>query len=181
MTLYTLLTVSFVLRMVALAHPLDSDDRKGYNLLSYNFLACVAPMIWSRMLLYLDSIRFFGAMLVVLKVMMMESIIFFALLLVVIVGFMQAFLGLDNADNYREDTSFIMSAMIKAILGSPEFDGFESFGHPFGLVLYYMFTFVVMVILLNSSWFLQLARAVLAPDVHYADDCSPYCPVRSGI
>ncbi|KAA8910563.1 hypothetical protein FN846DRAFT_939075 [Sphaerosporella brunnea] len=149
LTLYALLAVSFVLRMTALTHPLDSEQRKSYNLLSYNFLASVAPMIWSRMLLYLDSIRFFGAMLVVLKVMMMESIIFFALLLVVIIGFAQGFIGLDNADNYREDTYFVLSAMTKAILQSPEFEGFEDFGHPFGLILYYLFTFVVMVILLN--------------------------------
>merc|ERR1712000_58930 len=41
--------------------------------------------------------------------------------------------------------------MLKAIMQSPEFDGFENFGHPysFGLVLYYCFTFIVMIILLN--------------------------------
>src|ERR1051326_6030978 len=32
---------------------------------------------------------------------------------------------------------------------SPEFDGFDRFAPPFGLILYYIFTFVVMVILLN--------------------------------
>ena len=83
------------------------------------------------------------------QVMMLESIIFFALLVVVIVGFLQGFIGLDNADTVKEDTYFVLSAMTKAILGSPEFDGFENFGHPFGLVLYYLFTFIVMVILLN--------------------------------
>ena len=56
-------------------------------------------MFWMRLLLYLDSVRFFGAMLVVLKVMMKESLIFFALLVVIIVGFLQAFIGLDNADS----------------------------------------------------------------------------------
>lgn len=149
MTLYALISFTFVLRMVALAYPPDSDDRVSYNLLSYHFLAFVSPLVWSRMLLYLDSIRFFGAMLVVLKVMMMESLIFFALLAVVILGFMQGFIGLDAADTVREDTFFVLSAMAKAILGSPEFDGFEDFGHPFGLILYYIFTFIVMVILLN--------------------------------
>ncbi|TGZ77081.1 vacuolar cation channel [Ascodesmis nigricans] len=149
MTLYTLLTVSFALRMIALSHPLNSDGRKDWNMFSYNFLAFVAPMIWSRMLLYLDSIRFFGAMLVVLKVMMLESVIFFALLVVVILGFLQGFIGLDAADNFRDDTYFVLSAMGKAILQSPEFEGFDNFGHPFGLILYYLFTFIVMVILLN--------------------------------
>lgn len=149
LTLYTLLCTSFALRMVALAHPLDSDGRKDYNILSYNFLAFIAPMIWSRMLLYLDSIRFFGAMLVVLKVMMMESIIFFALLIVLILGFLQGFIGLDNADSYKEDTFFVLSAMVRAILQSPEFDGFDNFGHPFGQIMYYLFTFIVTVLLLN--------------------------------
>ena len=45
-----------------------------YDVFSYNLLAFVAPMFWCRMLLYLDAIKFFGAMLVVLKVMMQESL-----------------------------------------------------------------------------------------------------------
>jgi hypothetical protein len=56
-------------------------------------------MFWMRLLLFFDSIRFFGAMLVVLKVMMKESLIFFALLFVIVVGFLQAFIGMDNADS----------------------------------------------------------------------------------
>jgi hypothetical protein len=55
-----------------------------------------------RLLLYLDSIQFFGAMIVILKVMMKESLIFFALLSVIVVGFLQAFIGLDNADNQQD-------------------------------------------------------------------------------
>lgn len=39
--------------------------------------------------------------------------------------------------------------MANAIMQSPDFDGFDNFAHPFGLILYYLFTFVVMVILLN--------------------------------
>lgn len=39
--------------------------------------------------------------------------------------------------------------MANALMQSPDFDGFERFGHPFGLILYYLFTFVVMVVLLN--------------------------------
>ncbi|KAF2122228.1 hypothetical protein BDV96DRAFT_640285 [Lophiotrema nucula] len=148
-TLYALLTTSFVIRMLALGSPRDTDRRMDYNMLSYNFLAFTAPMFWMRLLLYLDTFRFFGAMLVVLKVMMRESLIFFALLLVVLVGFLQAFIGLDLADNSLQDSGFVIQAMLNAIMQSPEFDGFDDFGHPFGLILYYIFTFVVMVILLN--------------------------------
>lgn len=39
--------------------------------------------------------------------------------------------------------------MANAVMQSPEFDGFDNFAHPFGLILYYLFTFIVMVVLLN--------------------------------
>jgi len=147
--LYTLLLVSFVLRMVALGHPLDSAPRIRFNQLSYDFLAFSAPMFWARLLLYFDSFRFFGTMIVVLKVMMRESLIFFALLLVVLIGFLQAFMGLDQVDNDLSTTGFVVKAMLNAIMTSPEFDGFERFSPPFGLILYYLYTFVTMVLLLN--------------------------------
>lgn len=145
--LYALLMVSLAMRLVAFSHsPEDSDNRQKFNQLSYNFLAFTAPMFWARLLLYMDSFRFFGAMLVVLKVMMKESIIFFALLIVVIVGFLQAFIGMDHADDMAgEDTIFILQAMANAIMQSPDFSGFERFSPPFGIILYYLFTFVVMV------------------------------------
>jgi hypothetical protein len=144
--LYGFLTASLVLRIIGQAYWNNGSVHRKYNELSYNLLSFVAPMFWSRLLLYFDSFRFFGAMLVVLKVMMKESLIFFALLIVVIIGFLQAFIGLDIADdNVLGDTWFIIEAMLKAIMQSPEFDGFEDFGHPFGLILYYCFTFVVMV------------------------------------
>ena len=148
-TLYALLTVSFVTRLVALSHPTGSDDdgqRRKFNELSYNFLAFSAPMFWMRLLLYLDTFRFFGAMLVVLKVMMKESLIFFALLVIVMVGFLQAFIGMDQVDDdAAKATTFILQAMANSVMQSPDFSGFEKFAPPFGIILYYIFTFVVMV------------------------------------
>ncbi|KUJ16268.1 uncharacterized protein LY89DRAFT_586631 [Mollisia scopiformis] len=151
MVLYALLTTSLITRFIALSHPLEDDDgqREKYNELSYNFLAFSAPMFWMRLLLYLDSIRFFGAMLVVLKVMMKESLIFFALLIVIIVGFLQAFIGMDNADSNADATIFILQAMANAVMQSPDFSGFDNFSPPFGIILYYIFTFLIMVVLLN--------------------------------
>ncbi|KAK3898924.1 hypothetical protein C8A05DRAFT_18568 [Staphylotrichum tortipilum] len=150
--LYGLLATSFVFRCIALGYPQGDPNgfRHHYSALSYSFLAVSAPMFWARLLLYLDSYRFFGAMLVVLKVMMKESLIFFALLGVIIVGFLQAFIGLDYADDREvEDIYFIIQSMANAVMQSPDFSGFERFQPPFGLILYYCFTFVVMVILLN--------------------------------
>ena len=146
-TLYALLCVSFITRLVALGHPIDDDDgqRRKFNVLSYNFLAFSAPMFWMRLLLYLDTFRFFGAMLVVLKVMMKESLIFFLLLLIIMVGFLQAFIGMNQVENNAQVTGFIMQAMANSVMQSPDFDGFENFAPPFGIILYYIFTFVVMV------------------------------------
>jgi len=59
-SLYALLAASFGLRMVALSHSNPSEDRTYYNVLSYNFLAFSAPFFWLRLLLYLDTYRFFG-------------------------------------------------------------------------------------------------------------------------
>ncbi|KAL8858920.1 MAG: hypothetical protein Q9178_004599 [Gyalolechia marmorata] len=150
-TLYTLLSISFITRMIALGHSTEDagGQRRRFNELSYNFLAFSAPMFYLRLLLYLDTFRFFGAMLVVLKVMMKESLIFFALLTIIIVGFLQAFIGMDHVDDNRDVTGFILQAMANTVMQSPDFDGFENFAPPFGIVLYYIFTFVVMVVLLN--------------------------------
>lgn len=149
--LYALLTTSFVIRMIALTQSPDShnEQRRELNKLGYHFFAFSAPMFWMRMLLYLDVFRFFGAMLVVLKVMMRESLIFFALLIVVCIGFLQAFIGLNQTEGNASITSFVVENMIKAVLTSPEFEGFDDYAHPFGLILYYIFSFIVMTILLN--------------------------------
>lgn len=146
-TLYALLCVSFVTRCIALGHPVNDDagQRRKFNELSYNFLAFSAPMFWMRLLLYLDTFRFFGAMLVVLKMMMKESLIFFLLLIIVMVGFLQAFIGMDQVDDNSFVTGFIFKAMLNSVMQSPDFEGFDNFAPPFGLILYYIFTFVVMV------------------------------------
>ena len=135
--------------MLALGHDVHSDDRYRLNTLSYNFLAFTAPMFWMRMLLYLDGYRFFGAMLVVLKVMMKESLIFFALLFIVLIGFLQAFIGMDQTDQQLTAVGFVVQQMLNAIMGDPGFDVWGKFAPPFGLVLYYIYNFVIIVILLN--------------------------------
>lgn len=144
-TLYTLLAVSFVLRVVALAHSPSTHDRQAFNELSYNFLAFAGPMFWMRMMLYLDSFRFFGAMFVVLRVMMKESLIFFALLIVVLAGFFQAFIGMAQVDTDVPMSRPIIQGMANSVMQSPEFETFQDFAFPFGIILYYVFNFVVMI------------------------------------
>lgn len=146
-TLYTLLVISFVFRVVALAHSPSSHDeqRQMFNELSYNFLAFAGPMFWMRMMLYLDSFRFFGAMFVVLRVMMKESLIFFALLFVVLAGFFQAFIGMAQVDADVSMSRPIIQGMANSVMQSPEFETFQDFAFPFGIILYYVFNFVVMI------------------------------------
>ena len=39
--------------------------------------------------------------------------------------------------------------MANAVMQSPDFSGFDNFAPPFGIILYYVFTFLIMVVLLN--------------------------------
>jgi hypothetical protein len=39
--------------------------------------------------------------------------------------------------------------MANAVMQSPDFSGFDAFAPPFGIILYYIFTFLIMVVLLN--------------------------------
>jgi hypothetical protein len=126
-TLYALLTVSFVLRMIALANDLESEKRENLNTLSYYFLAVCAPLFWGRLLLYLDAIKFFGAMVIVTARMLRESVIFLALLVVILAGFLQAFVGLDQVDEDITAITFVTQAMLNAIMTSPDFSGFDNY------------------------------------------------------
>ena len=166
-SLYVLLLWSFVLRMVAMGNELHHPRRHRFNELSYYFLACTAPLFWGRLLLYLSTLRFFGAMTIVVSRMMRESAIFFAMLLFIMLGFMQAFIGLNQTESNVTAGKFVFTSMINAIMTSPNFEGFDNyavsfdpclirpvrpkliFQPPFGLILYYIYTFLVMVILLN--------------------------------
>lgn len=74
MSLYSIVTSSFVIRLIALAYEPDSHTRYKHQVLSYNILAASAPMFWMRMVLYLDNFEYWGTMLLVLKKMMTESL-----------------------------------------------------------------------------------------------------------
>ncbi|CCH58997.1 hypothetical protein TBLA_0B01540 [Henningerozyma blattae CBS 6284] len=152
-TLYLIIIVSMNLRIISIYWPMSPDstyDNKQLDVISYRILACAAPFIWSRLLLYLESERFVGAMLVVLKHMMKESLIFFVLLGLIMIGFLQGFLGLDSADGKREITTSILSNLIITVLGSGSFDEtFDNFAPPYAGILYYGYCFIVTTILLN--------------------------------
>lgn len=176
-TLYSILAVSFFLRVAALAHSPSAGDekRQELNQLSYNFLAFAGPMFWMRMMLYLDTFRFFGAMFVVLRVMMKESLIFFALLFVVLVGFFQAFTGMAQVDDGPLGTKSIIIAMANSIMQSPEFGMFEDFAFPFGIILYYFYTFIILTSMTSLLFFFFPLRF---PGVSACSDHGINCTTR---
>lgn len=146
-TMYTVIVVAIGFRFASLNATGAKRDR--YDEASFRILSCVSPMMWSRLLLYLDAQQFVGAMIVVVKTMMKESIIFFFLLVVVILGFLQGFLGLDASDGRSEATKRILISLVKAIIGASGFSDVKNLVPPYASVLYYIYSFVLSVILMN--------------------------------
>ncbi|CCF60248.1 hypothetical protein KAFR_0J01840 [Kazachstania africana CBS 2517] len=149
-TLYGLIMTSMVIRFMSLnPYKLLNYSPEQLDSISYRILSCAAPLVWSRLLLYLETERFVGIMLVVLKHMMAESIVFFVLLFLIMIGFLQGFLGLDSADGKREISGPILSNLLITVLGEGSFQMFENFAPPYAGILYYTYSFIVTVILLN--------------------------------
>lgn len=147
--LYLLITAAGVIRGWSFTHGPVTSERLKYGVMSYHLLSCAAPLVWSRILLYLDSVRFFGAMLVVLKELMKESLIFFVLLVIIAGGFLQAFMGLDEADGDLDVPQLVIQVMTRTVLADPNFDAVGQIAPPYGGLLYYIFTFLISTILLN--------------------------------
>ncbi|AET40121.1 Yvc1p Ecym_5363 [Eremothecium cymbalariae DBVPG len=148
-TMYTVISLSIVLRIVSVSPALNIHQAQYWDMISYRTLSCAAPLVWSRLLLNLESERFVGALLVVMKHMMKESVIFFFLLILILIGFLQGFLGLDSSDGRREITGPILSNLVITVLGGGGFDLYENFAPPYAAILYYSYHFIVSVILLN--------------------------------
>ena len=147
-TLYSIFFVSYGFRFASMytTIPANADI---YNITSQRFIAVAAPFMWIRMFFFCDLYQFFGVMIIVVNTMLKESIIFFFLLSVVIIGFLQAFIGLDQADGKVDLTYFIITNMLQTVLSGPDFSSIERFAYPYGSVLYYIYNFLVTVILLN--------------------------------
>ncbi len=153
LTLFTdgLLLISFSFRVASfVAHGKKADS---YELRAFQFLACVAPLIWVQLLKVFDGFVYFGTLTVIILRMFKESAIFFTLLALVMVGFGHAFIALDAADESRVDNVVvkIVDLLTQSILGGADFDltSEDAFGYPYGHILYYAYCFVTAVILLN--------------------------------
>ncbi|GAA5842733.1 hypothetical protein JCM3766R1_005766 [Sporobolomyces carnicolor] len=127
----------------------ERSDR--FRMLSFQFLSCAAPLVWAKVLTIFDLFQFFGTLQIVTWRMLKESAVFFVLLALFGVGFGQALMGLDVADERRDSTETVINTLIQALLGSPNFDEYDrgASSWPFGLVLYYVWSTTCIVILLN--------------------------------
>lgn len=145
--MYCLISVAVGFRFASLSH--HGALRDHYDEVSFRILSCASPFMWSRLLLYLDAQQFVGAMIVVIKTMMKESILFFVLLAVVILGFLQGFLGLDASDGKSEATRHILISLVNAVIGASGFQDVSELVPPYASILYYAYSFVLSVILMN--------------------------------
>ncbi|KAM0786008.1 hypothetical protein ACM66B_006824 [Microbotryomycetes sp. NB124-2] len=149
-TIYTMLAIAFVYRVADMS---THDSEKSYNLRlrSFQWLSTASPLIWMKLVTTFDIFQYFGTLQVVTFRMMRESAVFFTLLVVFAIGFGQALTGLDIADQSRDSTEQVVHSLIQGLLGSPTFETYEkgTESYPFSMVLYYGWSVLTLVILLN--------------------------------
>ncbi|UZJ57169.1 hypothetical protein CBS101457_006489 [Exobasidium rhododendri] len=146
-----LFVTSFVIRVIGWLER-DDDKASGHRLLAFQFLACIAPFLWMQLLKLADGFQYFGVIQIVLLRMLQETAAFFLLLLLTAVGFAQCFFALDAADSHRVENSVsvVINMLMAAILGNPDFDApAGNFGQPFGLIMFYLYSFITVMLLAN--------------------------------
>ncbi|KAF9057937.1 calcium activated cation channel [Panaeolus papilionaceus] len=149
----TLLLAAFTLRITGLTSP--PDKQAAYQLQSFQVLSFVAPFIWMKIITVFDGYKYIGTMQICVARMLKESGIFFALLSVLAIGFAQGLFALDAADGNIEPPSVVLNLLIQSLLQyethqsiwSPDYGRFA--GSPVGLTLYYLWSAVTAIVLLN--------------------------------
>lgn len=140
-----LLVAAFSFRIAELS---VAEGRAGlFRLRSFQILSFVAPFIWMKLVTIFDGYKYMGTMQICVARMLQESGIFFALLTVLGAGFFQGLYALDVADGESESSSVIINVLIQGLLQAPNYDRFST--SPAGLTLFYLWTLVTVVILLN--------------------------------
>ncbi|KDQ64365.1 hypothetical protein JAAARDRAFT_144983 [Jaapia argillacea MUCL 33604] len=142
----SLLVAAFILRVVGIFSTGD-EPSAHFRLKSFQVLSFVAPLIWVEIVTVFDGYKYVGMMQICVARMLRESGIFFALLSVLGLGFAQGLYALDMADGESEHPHVVMNVMIQGLLQSPNFGKFEN--SPTGLILYYFWSAVTALILLN--------------------------------
>ncbi|GAA6005847.1 hypothetical protein JCM10207_007248 [Rhodosporidiobolus poonsookiae] len=148
--IYAITLVAFVYRCLDLSTS-DPEKQAQYRMRAFQWLSSAAPLVWAKLLTVFDVFKFIGVLEIVVQRMLKESAIFVVLLSVLAAGFGQALTGLDVADEKRDSTNAVLNSLLQALLGSPNFDFYDTgaSSYPFGLVLYYAWSVATIVILLN--------------------------------
>ncbi|KAJ3772193.1 calcium activated cation channel [Lentinula raphanica] len=141
----SLLLAAFILRMVGLHD--NTDSSATLRLHSFQVLSFVAPFIWMKLITVFDGYKYVGMMQICVARMLQESGIFFALLSILALGFAQAMYALDAADGTTEAPTGVVNALVQALLQSPDFSRYAS--SPSGLIMYYLWNVVTVIVLLN--------------------------------
>ncbi|KAJ3917029.1 calcium activated cation channel [Lentinula edodes] len=157
----SLLLAAFILRIIGLHDNTDYSAKLRLN--SFQVLSFVAPFIWWVLIQSLiwndvdhpcwglitvfDGYKYVGMMQICVARMLQESGIFFALLSILALGFGQAMYALDAADGTTEAPSGVVNALVQALLQSPDFSRYSS--SPSGLIMYYLWNVVTVIVLLN--------------------------------
>lgn len=140
-----LLVAAFSFRIAELS---NAEERAGlFRLRSFQILSFVAPFIWMKLVTIFDGYKYMGTMQICVARMLQESGIFFALLTVLGAGFFQGLYALDAADGESGSPSVIVNVLVQGLLQAPNYDRFST--SPAGLTLFYLWTLVTVVILLN--------------------------------
>jgi len=150
LSIYTLAFIALGYRIADLAETHDKHAMR-YRLMAFQILSCAAPLVWAKLLTVFDLFSFFGSMQIVVARMLKESVVFFTLLAILSMGFLQALTGLDVADDSRDATSQIVHSLLQGLLGSPDFETYmdKDKSYPFGMILYYAWTVLTIILLLN--------------------------------
>lgn len=142
---------AFGVRVVSFIYE-DPDHTARYQLLAFQLLACLAPLLWMQLLKATDVFKFFGLVLQSLVRMLQETGIFLVLLVLIGVGFAQALFSLDAADGGRTENAghLVLSTLLSGLLGGGmSFDLISEFGQPFSEILLYSYSLVAILFLTN--------------------------------
>lgn len=120
----SLSVAAFTVRVISFIYE-GPDHTADYQRLSFQLLACLAPLLWIQLLKAFDCVPFFGNILNSLARMLKETGIFLVLLGLTGAGFAQSLASLDAADGHRVENSgtVIVDTLLSGILGGGlEFD-----------------------------------------------------------
>ncbi|KAF9534693.1 calcium activated cation channel [Crepidotus variabilis] len=140
-----LLFSAFILRVIGLES--TGDQATFYRLKSFQVLSFVSPVIWMKLVTVFDGYKYIGTMQICVARMLKESGIFFALLSVLAIGFAQGLYALDAADGSTDPPIMVVHLLVQALLQAPAYDYFSA--SPAGLLLYYFWSAVTAIVLLN--------------------------------